>query len=113
MIRASLRRVGLLLAMLHLAMPHPAAAVPGEPPDFGCKSMANTTQLLALRRASDPTPYDERLQRLVRAGECRQWTATDPVIVEDESDRLVCLAPGGGRGICYWSVPGPGPAARP
>lgn len=51
--------------------------------------MANAQQLLRLRQAADLTDYDARLQKLVRDGDCRVWTAGDAVTVVDEDDGLV------------------------
>lgn len=108
MIRATLCLIGLLWVM-------PSAAVTAqvEQETFGCKSMANAMQLLRLRQAADLTEYDTRLHTLVRAGECRVWTAGDAVTVEDEDDGLVCLASGSMRRTCYWSAPEAGRLARP
>ncbi|WP_331285071.1 MULTISPECIES: hypothetical protein [Methylobacteriaceae] len=100
MIRTTLCLIGLLCAVSGAA-----SAVQIEQETFGCKSMADATQLLRLGQATDLTDYDTRLQKLVRAGECRIWTAADAVTVEDEGDGLVCLASSGMRQTCYWSAP--------
>lgn len=107
MIPATLCLVGLIWVM-----PCTTLAAQSDQETFGCKSIANTTQVLALRQNTDQTDSDTRLQRLVRAGECRMWTATDAVTVEDESDGLVCLAPNGVHRSCYWSAPRSGRLAR-
>lgn len=75
--------------------------------------MANAQQLLRLRQAADLTDYDARLQKLVRDGDCRVWTAGDAVTVVDEDDGLVCLASGAMRRICYWSAPEANRPAQP
>ncbi len=100
MLRATLCLTGLIWAMSGTA-----SAIQTEQDAFGCKSMANATQLLMWRQATDKSDYETRLHKLMRAGECRVWTAADAVIVEDESDGLVCLAPTGARNRCYWSAP--------
>lgn len=106
-------RATLCLAGLIWAMPVTASTSQTEPGAFGCKSMANAAQLLTLRQSTDPSDYETRLHKLMRAGECRVWTAADAVTIEDESDGLVCLAPTDARNRCYWSAPGSGRQLQP
>ncbi|WP_210250405.1 hypothetical protein, partial [Methylobacterium oxalidis] len=80
----------------------PAAQIERE--TFGCKSMANAERLTALRMSEDEGAYEDRLGRLLRAGECRAWAVDDAVTIEDEADSFVCLAPKGSRGHCFWSA---------
>jgi hypothetical protein len=108
MLRTTLCVVGSLWALSSAA-----STTPVDQEAFGCQSMANATQLLTLRQAGDVSDYEDRLHKLVRAGECRVWTAADAVTVEDQGDGLVCFAPSGARNRCYWSAPGFGPQVQP
>ncbi|MGU3538969.1 hypothetical protein [Methylobacterium sp. A54F] len=70
---------------------------------YGCKSLLAAEQLLN-PGAADTEGHQDRLKRLVRAGECRLWQTGETVSAEAESDGFTCFARTDARNICYWSA---------
>jgi hypothetical protein len=98
-----MRKIILGWAVLTCAMTGAALAAEVRQVSYGCKSLLAAEQLLN-PRAADADGRDDRLRRLVRAGECRLWQVGEHVSAEAHDNGFTCLASKGARGTCYWSV---------